>query len=230
MKKIIGLILVSGIIQIFSSCDVKEKTILGIESRSILFENEKVKLESLENFVPEIEPIELNFKSNNLKSGFLVDFEKCKKITLKTNKVELYFWELATNQNSRLIAIKNGNSIFFAISSLFVKDDLKSFTLKNLSNEEYFELSLNNNNELLGYLENPKISFQNDIIQNLGSSVSLKSAEEPTCRETTDNFFDCFACAILEFTNDIGWAIMCGLEPQWCLTMATLHCSLFDMF
>lgn len=211
----------------FYSCKEKENYVTVETENIILVQNEKMKVERVLQNSKELEFFKTNLSFLLLKSTthYEIDFNENTKITFHSTEIILYLFKIKNNENLNLIAFKKDNSIFYALSSYSVSNNISDFSLRTLENEEYFTISVNSENKILSILENSKISFQNEITSRLGLSTKLKSAE-PTCNETTDNYFDCIGCALVEFMNDLGWAVLCSLNPPACMTAASIHCLL----
>lgn len=209
----------------FYSCNDKENYVSLETENVILIQNDKLKAERIHEKSKEIEFFKTDLSFLQLKSSnqIEIDFVENTKLTFQSTEIIFYMFKIKNNDNLNLIAFKKGDSIFYAISLYSTFNDITNYSLRKLNNEEYFTISVNNENKILSTLENPEISFQNDITSKLGLGMRLKSVQ-PTCDDLTSNYFDCIGCALTELMGDLGWAVLCSLNPPACMTAASIHC------
>lgn len=54
--------------------------------------------------------------------------------------------------------------------------------------------------------------------------------DRPTCPESSDNFNDCFHCAMNELTDDLLGTIYCAAFPIGCISASALACAVFGSY
>ena len=229
MKNILIFCLYVVLIFGVNSCNKNVVTIPSDLENEILFQNENVIIEKVINDSEALTDIKLEL-STNLKSTNLSELDFSNTLKYKFQNTDIEYFIIGNNKdlNTGVIAFKKEDLVFAVKSEFSIYNGISSFSLTMLDDSLYFSVELNEQNTILGLIENSVGSFSNDFTSKLGIENYNKSATgiTATCNESTSNFFACYACSIRELTDDLLGYVACGIAPQACLTAALIHCAI----
>lgn len=228
MKKIVCLIMLTGFIFSFNSCQKGQNDLCQNENENLLLvQSENLTVEQLLNESLEVKQFKTDLGKVSLKSAknLNVDFNKILKYDFKIFKFDIFFVPFVSNNGKSLIIFKKGQSILYSVCHSTEFDRIKTISLSSLHGEDYFSIIISDQDKVLDFIENSEIIFFKEFIKSINSDSILKSAI-PTCDEKTDNFVDCFECSWEEMTDDALGTLACTLAPQSCTMAAIIHCAL----